>query len=196
MEARVATPADVPTVVATITAAFHDDPTWSWAFPDPERRPAQYTEFWSLFVESAVPNGGVWLTEGSAAVAVWVPPGCSELSEEAEARLEPLLQELVSSHAAAVLEVFERFDAAHPHDEPHYYLSLLGAHPDHQGKGVGLGLLAENLDRIDGERMPAYLEASNPANVALYERFGFTKVGEFSCPGGGPTVATMWRDAR
>ncbi len=33
-------------------------------------------------------------------------------------------------------ELGRRFDAAHPRAEPHYYLSLLGTHPDHRGKGL------------------------------------------------------------
>ena len=43
--------------------------------------------------------------------------------------------------------------------------------------------------------MPAYLEASNPANVALYARYGFDVFASFTLPQGGPEVITMWRDA-
>jgi ribosomal protein S18 acetylase RimI-like enzyme len=55
--------------------------------------------------------------------------------------------------------------------------------------------LAENLRRIDEAGMPAYLEASNPTNVALYERQGFEVRGSFKLPGDGPEVFRMWRDA-
>ena len=90
----------------------------------------------------------------------------------------------------AALEVFEQ---SHPHEAPHYYLSLLGTDPRHLGHGYGLALLADNLRRIDEEAMPAYLEASNPANLPLYERYGFRQVGSFALPGG-PEVPTMWRE--
>ena len=33
-----------------------------------------------------------------------------------------------------------------------------------------MALLADNLALIDAERMPAYLESTNPANNARYER--------------------------
>ena len=36
-----------------------------------------------------------------------------------------------------------------------------------------MGLLAENLQRIDAEGAPAFLESSNPANDHRYERLGF-----------------------
>jgi ribosomal protein S18 acetylase RimI-like enzyme len=96
------------------------------------------------------------------------------------------------------MELFARFDAAHPDAPPHYYLSLLGTHPEHRGHGVGMSLLSESLDRIDAEHAPAYLESSNPANNHRYERCGFGAVGEFFPPGreSGPPVTTMWRDAR
>jgi len=48
---------------------------------------------------------------------------------------------------------------------------------------------------IDEAGKPAYLEASNPANVALYSRHGFEVRGSFKLPGDGPEVFTMWRDA-
>lgn len=42
----------------------------------------------------------------------------------------------------------------------------------------------------------AYLESSNPANDGRYARLGFEPVGQFSYPGDGPVVTTMWREAR
>ena len=88
------------------------------------------------------------------------------------------------------------FEAAHPREEPHYYLSLLGTDPAQRGRGLGLALLADNLARVDAEGAPAYLEASNPANVPLYERHRFEVIGHFDLPDGGPRVHTMWRAAR
>ena len=34
---RRATEADADEVTELFTLAFHEDPTWSWAFPDPEK---------------------------------------------------------------------------------------------------------------------------------------------------------------
>ena len=94
---------------------------------------------------------------------------------------------LLGAGASRVLAAFDAFDAAHPHDEPHYYLSLLGTDPAHYGHGYGLGLLGENLRIVDAEGMPAYLEASNPANVPLYERYGFRQLDQFE-------LARRWAD--
>ena len=59
-----------------------------------------------------------------------------------------------------------------------------------------MALLVENLQRIDGERMPAYLESSNPANNHRYERHGFAKVGEVFPPGSDIPVTARRRDRR
>jgi hypothetical protein len=56
-----------------------------------------------------------------------------------------------------------------------------------------MGLLADNLGRIDAEGVPAYLESSDPANVPRYERLGFAVFDEFDV-GEGIIVAQMWRE--
>ena len=145
-------------------------------------------------MSSAVPYGWVWMTDDGGAASLWIPPGKRELSEQDEARVEPMLGQLVGSHADDVLVLVDRFEANHPRHTPHYYLSLLGTHPDNRGQGKGMGLLAANLDQIDEMGFPAYLESSNRRNDHRYQRLGFVDVGEFAAPNGGPTVACMWRD--
>jgi GNAT superfamily N-acetyltransferase len=180
-------------VVEIFALAFYDDPTWSWAFPDPGKRLDQQRALWSLYVHGALPYGWVWMTEDGGAAALWIPPGRPELGPEDEALVEPMLREMLGSHAEDVLTLIERFEHHHPREEAHYYLSLLGTHPDHRGQGKGMGLLAATLAQIDAQGMPAYLESSNRANDSRYARLGFVQIGEFSAPGGEPTVGCMWR---
>jgi GNAT superfamily N-acetyltransferase len=181
---------DLDGVTETLWAAFCDDPIWSWAFPDP----ANLEVWWRFCIRSALRYPWVWVSGDYAAASVWIPPDGIELTDEEEKRVEPLLDELIGARAPEVLELIERFDASHPRGRPHYYLSLLGTHPEHRGQGLGTRLLAENLAMIDAEGLPAYLESSNPSNDARYERLGFVKAGEFSTPDGTRTVSTMWRD--
>jgi GNAT superfamily N-acetyltransferase len=194
--ARVAEQDDTPAVTETIALAFNLDPVWSWAFPDVERRLEQHRAIWRLVAESSVSYGWAWLAEGCAAAALWIPPGRPELRPEDEERIGPLLEELMGDGAARVLDTFERFEAAHPDDRDHFYLSLLGTHPDRRGGGIGMGLLAETLARIDAQGSPAFLESSNPANDRRYEGLGFRPCGEFELGEDGPSVTQMWRDPR
>lgn len=189
---RLATEVDLDGVSSTLWAAFRDDPLWSWAFPDRDKLEV----WWRFLIKSALRYPWVWISGDYAAATVWIPPGGSELTEQDEERAGPLLDELLGERGVEVMELLERFDASHPRNEPHYYLSLLGTHPDHRGRRLGMDLLAENLAKIDDQSMPAYLESSNPENDERYERVGFKRVGEFSTPDGSRIVATMWRDAR
>ncbi len=192
MQTRIATDADVDGLTRTLTAAFEHDPLWSWAFPDP----AQLEVWWRFHITSALRYPSVWIAGEYAAVAVWIPPDGTELTADEEAQVEPLLANLAGARAGEIMEVVSRFEASHPKDVPHAYLSLLGTRPEDRGRGLGMGLLAETLEALDAEGTPAYLESTNPDNNARYEKLGFRQVGEFTTPDGARAVATMWRDPR
>jgi GNAT superfamily N-acetyltransferase len=192
MQPRVATLADLDGVTDTLWEAFRNDPIWRWAFPDEK----QLRPWWRFLIESALRYPWVWVLDDYAAASVWIPPGGSELTEAEEQRVEPLLRDLAGSRYPDVIELVERFDASHPRTQPHYYLSLLGVHPDFRGRGLGMKLLADNLGEIDAEGAAAYLESSNPVNDERYRGVGFERCGEFSTPDGTHKLATMWRAAR
>ena len=196
LEARRASPADCEVVTSITTLAFASDPLWSQAMARSDGSTEHHPRFWRLFIEGALRYPWVWLTAGGEAASIWIPPGGKDMSEEQEEQLTKLANECLGSAADGYLELLTRFDAAHPRDEPHYYLSLLGTHPDHRGEGIGMALLEHDLALVDADRFPAYLESSNPANNHRYARVGFEIIGEFSYPGGGPVITTMWRPAR
>jgi GNAT superfamily N-acetyltransferase len=191
--ARRAMPADIELVTTIIELAFADDPLWSRALG--ALSPGLRRPFWRLFAEGTMRYRWTWLLDGGGATSLWVPPGGTELSSEQEERMSELAAGL-GADEDNFHELLTRFDSAHPRSEPHYYLSLLGTHPDHRGRGIGMWLLAHDLAVIDDEHCAAYLESSNPANNRRYASVGFEPVGEFSYPGNGPVVTTMWRSAR
>jgi GNAT superfamily N-acetyltransferase len=193
-EPLVVTPERADAAVQILVDSFYTDPLWSWAMPDDDRRRDQHRAVWGLFVEAAIPHSSVWLTRNGAATALWIPPGAAEMTDEQAEQFEPMLVDLMGAGAARVLQAFDVLEQGHPHDEPHFYLSLLGTDPARLGNGYGLGLLAANLRAIDELGVPAYLEASNEANVSLYARYGFRPRARLVMPDDGPDVVTMWRD--
>ncbi len=82
----------------------------------------------------------------------------------------------------------------HPR-EPHWYLPLIGVDPAYQGKGHGHALMAHVLARCDRERMPTYLESTNPRNMSLYLRHGFEPLGTIRI-GSAPPLVPMLRRSR
>jgi GNAT superfamily N-acetyltransferase len=193
---RVASSGDIPAITETISLAFHDDPTWSWAFPDETRRQAQFAIWWRLLIEGAMrfEDPAVFVTEKVEAAAIWLPPGEGELTAADLERVPGIARELVGDSASDFMELLEGFEAVQPADPPHYYLSLLGVHDDHRGRGIGMALLEENLARFDRESVPTYLESSNAANDHRYEGLGYSRIGEFRTPDDAVTIAAYWRD--
>ncbi|MFC9622785.1 GNAT family N-acetyltransferase [Streptomyces sp. NPDC056930] len=193
--ARVATSADIDAIVDTLTTAFFHDPLWGPAFPDTEHRAAQATSMWRLYATSALRYSWLLVTQNAEAAAVWIPPGADELTSHEAAGLKDLLERAANPAVArTVLDIADRFEAARP-AEPHFYLTLLATHDRHRGHGLGMRLLADSLERIDALGAPAYLESSNPTNLARYASVGFTARDRVTTPTG-HVVTTMWRPAR
>ena len=126
------------------------------------------------------------------AATIWTLPGGSYGSAEQAASLEPLADELFAPRAGDVRTLFELFEENLPAGR-YYHLEWWATHRDHAGRGLGATLLRANLERIDAERLPCYLESTNPRNIPRYEGFGFRKRGSFAPPNG-PTITTMWRE--
>ena len=193
--ARVATSADIDAIVSTMTTAFFDDPMWGPAFPDVERRATQASALWRLYVMSSLRYPWTLVTEKVESAAVWIPPGGSELTHDEELGYEQFLIDITTPTVAeGILAISEQLAAARP-SEPHFYLSLLATHADCRGAGLGMGLLRENLTRVDALGGAAYLESCNPANNKRYESVGFTSRAAITMASG-HVVTTMWRPAR
>ena len=183
-------------MAATLAGAFRDDPAWSWVFADHETREVGLRAVWSLLLAGAVDYGWVSMVPGAEAATLWIPAGRPELTDAESARIGPLFRELLGPEAGRADALMERFATARPTEPEHYYLSLFGTRPDRRGHGIGMALLAADLARIDAEGTPAYLESTTPANLDRYRSVGFVDHGEIILPNGGPTVTTMWREAR
>jgi GNAT superfamily N-acetyltransferase len=187
---RRARPEDLEAVTETLWLAFADDPLWRWAFPDPaSKRP-----LWRLWVSSALKHEWVWTIGDFAAATVWIPPGQPELTPAEEALVPGMLREAVGERAGDVLGLLDAFEDSHPHEPPSYYLTLIGTHPDWRGQGIGMRLMAANLELIDAEGAAAYLESSNTRNEPRYESVGFRRRGTFTTPDGAREIVTMWRE--
>ena len=81
--------------------------------------------------------------------------------------------------------------AKHDPKQPHWHLGPLGVLPERQGQGIGSRLLESFCEHLDRLRAAGYLETDRPENVPLYERFGFSVIGE--TPVYGAPSWFMWR---
>ena len=134
-------------------------------------------------------------TAGTAAAALWDPPGRWEQTSREQLAMLPAVIRAFRGGLGAGRALSERMKAVHP-EEPHWYLAIIGSDPAARGAGFGAALMQSRLDRCDAEAAPAYLESSNADNVPYYTRFGFEVTGEIAVPDGGPTMWCMWRRPR
>ena len=152
--------------------------------------------FWDFFLTQGLRNESVDVADDGAAVTIWTPPGAPELSGAEEAALFEFFRETCGDRGDVVIEALGRIDRAHPKDEPHWYLGVVGTHPDHVGKRLGVTLITRQLRIADVEHLPAYLESTNPVNLERYRQLGFDPRDTFPVAEDGPVVTTMWREAR
>jgi ribosomal protein S18 acetylase RimI-like enzyme len=78
---------------------------------------------------------------------------------------------------------------------PGWHLAFLATDPDFQRRGIGRRLMEHVLSRADADGTRVWLETSDPVNVPLYEKFGFTTITEARGGHGLPTFWVMVRAA-
>ena len=177
--------------IAALVNAFVSDPFIRWMLPDAR----QYLHYFPLvlkyFAGRAFDHESAYRSGDFKAAALWLPPGVGP-DEEA---LGKVLQEGVAVELQGeVFAILEQASASHP-PVAHWYLPAIGVEPMCQGKGYASALLAQGLEVCDGAHVAAYLEATNPANIPLYRRFGFEVVGEIQV-GSSLPIFPMLRAAR
>lgn len=177
--------------IAAQVVAFAADPLLRWMLPDPARYLAFFPRVLRHYGGRAFEHGSAYRTDDFSASAMWLPPGIGP-DEDA---LGAVMQEAVDPERLdEVFGVLEQVGQAHP-EEPHWFLPAVGVDPMCQGRGYGSALLDRSLQACDRDHRVAYLEASNPRNVPLYQRFGFEVIGEIQL-GSSPIVVPMRRAAR
>jgi ribosomal protein S18 acetylase RimI-like enzyme len=185
---QAATDFDANQLVATAVLAFGSDPIVRWGIADPHQYLTRYPDVVRVFSSKAIQNHTAYYADAFAGVALWLPPGVSFDAQALVGALQSAVPEALQGDAFAVLEQMGNY---HP-KEPHWYLPLMGVEPRHQRQGVGSALMKHALVECDRDRSLAYLEASSPENLALYERHGFEVLGTIQV-GSSPPIFPMVR---
>jgi GNAT superfamily N-acetyltransferase len=181
---RTATVPDAERCLAVLALAFGGDPPCRWAWPDPQQYLEGFPRFAQAFGGGAIEHGTANYYAGFSGVALWLPPGAAP----DEAALVRVIQDTVADgRKDAMFAMFEQMDVFHPR-EAHWHLPLIGVDPAHQGKGIGAALLRHVLKACDGQKVLAYLEATSPRNVPLYQRHGFEALGSIQVADSPPVV--------
>lgn len=178
-------------VIAVLVIAFSTDPLMRWCYPDPHQYLTHFPEIIRADAGKAFEQRTAYYVDGFSGAALWLPPGIESDEEE----MVTLLQRTVSERLQKeVFGMVEQMGSYHP-SEPHWYLSLMGVEMRHQRQGLGSAIMKHALIPCDRDKKLAYLEASSPENISLYERHGFELLGTIQF-GSSPPVFPMLRKPR
>jgi GNAT superfamily N-acetyltransferase len=183
-------------LAAVLARAFFDDPPLVWMLPNSAKRLGRISQLFATIIGiEALRYGGVDIACGGGEIlggAIWLPPGRWRPGFREEIRALPKHAWALGAAPARAYRFGRVLSDAHP-AESHWYLKAIGVDPARQGRGVASLLLRSRLERCDQDGQPAYLEASKPDGVPLYEHFGFQRTGDLVVRKGGPVVTAMWR---
>jgi ribosomal protein S18 acetylase RimI-like enzyme len=189
--------AELRAATRVLVDALAEDPAWTHVLPDRRHRRRTLRSLVGVALADSGRHARVAVAgRRVVGAAVWQRPGGYPMTATRQARALPRMVPLLATaprSAARIRRLGEALDAVFPR-EPVRYLQILGVAPDAQGRGVGSALLRRGLESADVAGEVVYLETGKEANLALYQRYGFTLV----APGGpayddGPV---MWRMRR
>jgi GNAT superfamily N-acetyltransferase len=187
---------DVPALTRMLVRAYMDDPVAVWACRSSDLRAKMLQGQYSTRLRQMLAHREVWTNAGCSSASVWMPPGNRPAGMRPSPTLircllDPRMLARLPLLAAGLVSLQRR----HPHEPPHWYLSLLGTDPELRGHGLASEVLQPVLERCDVDGVGAYLESSKPRNLDFYARFGFHALGELQLPKG-PRMWPMWREPR
>ena len=188
---KAATPADEAAIIAVITLAFSTDPVTRWVRPDSQQYLTHFPTAVRAFGGKAFAHGSAYYVEGYAGAALWLPPEVQTAEAEQSSVIQSTVDKREQGDLFAVVEQMRSYHTK----EPHWYLPLMGIDPIHQGHGYGSALLEHALRPCDQTQTLAYLEATSPRNMALYQRHGFEVLGTIQV-GKSPPLFPMLRKPR
>eukprot|EP00633_Aureoumbra_lagunensis_P008227 CAMPEP_0197307294 /NCGR_PEP_ID=MMETSP0891-20130614/4899_1 /TAXON_ID=44058 ORGANISM="Aureoumbra lagunensis, Strain CCMP1510" /NCGR_SAMPLE_ID=MMETSP0891 /ASSEMBLY_ACC=CAM_ASM_000534 /LENGTH=218 /DNA_ID=CAMNT_0042790505 /DNA_START=207 /DNA_END=859 /DNA_ORIENTATION=+ len=170
---------DVKSPSLALKSAFQEDPLIRAFFPDDEVYETKVHLLFEKQVEIMGALGMTYVVENSDGEVK-----CAALWEPAQSPvwlyfyifkfIAFLVWNFGFATARRLSKIFFDMEAQRHKRAPNaYHLAILGTSSDFQGRGAGSKALAPMLNRADAEKIPCYLESSNPKNVPFYERHGF-----------------------
>ncbi len=197
-EVRAGVPKDLPAIRGMLTRAFLDDPQFAWLMPSERSREARLRCFFGTLLRiegfglADVDVVGDGAGDGIAAAAVWFPPGDWPPPTSRQLCALPGYVRAFGKRVSAASILVNVAARVHP-KAAYWYLACIGVEPGTQGKGLGAALLRSRLAMCDAQQTLAFLESSKPANVPLYEHFGFVAGTPLRLPRGAPRITPMTR---
>lgn len=184
-------PADRAPAIATLAAAFFDDPAMVWMMPDAARRAQRLNRLMGWMFDEALRHGFVLGDPAAQVVTLWRNPGHVHHSDPIWHPGALRFVHIFGRRVGRAIKVDEGIRGHLPGGEDWLYLKMAAVRPDMQGKGLGGLAIRTGLQRAAELGVAGLLETATPSNVGLYQRLGFATISEWNVKGGGPHFWTM-----
>lgn len=174
-------PEQQKTAEQTLGGAFFNDPLLKVVAPDDDKRRAIGPWFMGKALAYGMRYGEVVCNDDASALAVWLPPGATELTPPRMLRVGMGLLpfKLGLRGAGRFMKALSITDKYHKEVKgPHWYLVALATAPERQGQGLGSQLVEFGTAKADAAGVPRYLETATESNVAFYTKRGFEVTGQ------------------
>ena len=170
-----------------LSKAFNQDSIFSYLIPDTKLRLKTLNHYFQHVVKYGLRYGEVYTSPNLEGISIWLPPNNSSHTRWKAIKTGALILPLKVKWKYLNLQnkIYKFTDNLHKKfvPYPHWYLSLIGVAPNHQGKGFGQQLLSTAISKIDLESKPIYLETNKEKNVEIFKRFGFRILQKLTVPG-------------
>jgi ribosomal protein S18 acetylase RimI-like enzyme len=180
-------------MVATLAAAFQNDPALSWIIPDAAERRTRLSRLFFAIVAADLKNGEALCSRNHEVVTLWRRPGFAAATLIETLQGLPGFLSALGPHILRGFRVSHAIEAHHPKGLHFAYLHCAGVIPAEQGRGWGGRAIRHGIAQAAG--LPAFLETATPGNVGLYQSLGFQIIAEWDVAGGGPHFWSMLRPA-
>jgi GNAT superfamily N-acetyltransferase len=184
---REAVPQERAGVVATVVAAFAQDPAWAFILGEDYERLAPH--FAGSLFDLRVARRNVWVSDDLAAVAMWDSPDDDDDRDTDARSVWSRYRATAGEDGSRRLAQYNDAVAAVNATESHWYLGVLATDPGRRRQGLATAVMAPILSQADRLGIACCLETSTAANRRFYEGRGFDEATEIVLPGG-PT--TWW----
>ena len=191
MKITAASHSDLAEAVGCLATAFAQDPITGFLLQNSQGYRERVTQFFSLLMQARIAlKMPVVVARDTAAIhgaamgyATAHPAWPKGLADDWD-RFERAIPGLSDRMA-----IYDEIAAKAKPAAPHYYLGVIGVHPDSHGRGIGMQLLRSFCDLSAGDPLSCgvYLETAQESNLGFYKRAGFVETGR-----GSLGSATLW----
>jgi len=186
---------DKKKIVDILTQSFDDNKSANWAIKNDRKRVKRMRRLMAYALEICKLQDGVCLSQNGAGAILYDYPKSSRYTfSRLIADIQFIAAVIGPERLFKVLKRETYIKKFHPKRD-YIYLWFLGVDAERQGQGIGSKLLKELTLRADKNRLPIVLETSNPKNLPLYNKFGFSVYHEWNSDFIGFPIWFMKREA-